>query len=570
LDQRLSEYRAKLEAAQQQVGHWASQINDLDPQPARALLAERSRHNQHVLEQIERTQDLMLHLTQEGEKKLQARLEAERNQQQAKSERDKAEQEQQRLKEEQGRLVQEVQVMAAKTLALLACYGIQTLPEDAEDVLALEEHLKQRQKQWLQHQHNQNTLRQELSVVEAQVQEIQANILRRAEDLHEKDERIQAQEEALAQLTQERWQVFAEQDPECVERTLLDNLQKAEAAFLSSQKKHADLVQERERIQASIQDKEAALRRRQGQMLEVEAAFLRRLQEKGFASEAVWLAAQLSEEERKALRRKAEALNTRRTRWDQQRQDRQERLLVEEGRCIKGADQESLNAEQEKLLERLRQIPERIGSLEQRLRDNQERRQQQQALLQALEAQNREYLRWKTLYDLIGSADGKKYRNFAQGLTFEHLLAHANQQLAHMSDRYRLLRDDAQPLEITVIDAWQAGEIRSTKNLSGGESFVVSLALALGLANMVGGTVRLDSLFLDEGFGVLDEEALETALDTLAGLHQEGKLIGVISHVAALKERISCRIEVIPQSGGRSSIQGPGVHYGRPAHEKLL
>jgi exonuclease SbcC len=139
------------------------------------------------------------------------------------------------------------------------------------------------------------------------------------------------------------------------------------------------------------------------------------------------------------------------------------------------------------------------------------------------------------------------------------MVSRANEQLARMTDRYLLIRDQAQPLELNVIDSWQAGEIRSTKNLSGGESFVVSLALALGLSEMVGGNVRVDSLFLDEGFGALDEEALETALETLAGLRREGKLIGVISHVGALKERIACQLEVVPGTGGQSVVQGAGV-----------
>ncbi len=109
------------------------------------------------------------------------------------------------------------------------------------------------------------------------------------------------------------------------------------------------------------------------------------------------------------------------------------------------------------------------------------------------------------------------------------MIGQANRQLQKMSDRYLLVRDREQPLELNVVDGYQAGEIRSTKNLSGGESFIVSLALALGLSSMASRNVRVDSLFLDEGFGTLDEEALDTALETLAGLQQDGKLIGVIS-----------------------------------------
>lgn len=166
---------------------------------------------------------------------------------------------------------------------------------------------------------------------------------------------------------------------------------------------------------------------------------------------------------------------------------------------------------------------------------------------------------WRQLYDLIGSADGKKFRNFAQGLTFDVMIAHANRELAKMSDRYVLVRAQDGHLGLDVMDDWQGGEVRTTKNLSGGEQFIVSLALALGLSAMAGEKIRIDSLFLDEGFGTLDEQALDQALDTLASLPAQGKLIGIISHVGALRERIGTQIQVVPQSSGVSSLQGEGV-----------
>jgi exonuclease SbcC len=128
-----------------------------------------------------------------------------------------------------------------------------------------------------------------------------------------------------------------------------------------------------------------------------------------------------------------------------------------------------------------------------------------------------------------------------------------------MTDRYLLVPDNDSSLELNVTDYYQAGEVRSTRNLSGGESFIVSLALALGLSHMASRNVRVDSLFLDEGFGTLDEESLETALQTLASLPQDGKLIGIISHVSYLKDRIRTQIHVTPVNGGRSAVTGPGV-----------
>lgn len=130
------------------------------------------------------------------------------------------------------------------------------------------------------------------------------------------------------------------------------------------------------------------------------------------------------------------------------------------------------------------------------------------------------------------------------------------------------MRDERKPLELNVVGNNQAGVIRSTKNLSGEESFIVSLSLALGLSHMAGRNVRVDSLFLEEGFGTLDEEALETALETLAGLQQDGKLIGIISHVEALKERISTQIVILSQTGGRSIISGPGCRQVTNSLEK--
>ena len=140
------------------------------------------------------------------------------------------------------------------------------------------------------------------------------------------------------------------------------------------------------------------------------------------------------------------------------------------------------------------------------------------------------------------------------------MIAHANEQLQKMSDRYLLMADTEHPLTLNVLDNYQGGQVRTSKNLSGGESFIISLALALGLSNMASHRMQVDSLFLDEGFGTLDDDALDVALDTLTTLQQSGKLIGIISHIQALKERITSQIQVIPITGGISKIVGEGCY----------
>jgi len=128
-----------------------------------------------------------------------------------------------------------------------------------------------------------------------------------------------------------------------------------------------------------------------------------------------------------------------------------------------------------------------------------------------------------------------------------------------MTDRYILIQDTTMPLTMHVIDTWQGGVVRTVKNLSGGEVFLVSLALALGLSGMASQNVRVDSLFLDEGFGTLDNDTLETALSALSSLEQEGKLIGIISHVPALQERIPVRISIEKGTNGTSRIILPAA-----------
>lgn len=205
----------------------------------------------------------------------------------------------------------------------------------------------------------------------------------------------------------------------------------------------------------------------------------------------------------------------------------------------------------------------RLGSVRQILKTDAESRSTVKALEKEESAYRKALEKWEMLNALIGSAGGDKFARMAQSITFDALLRCANQSLKRMSSRYILVRDETgplKPLELAVIDMDQAGEKRPVSNLSGGESFIVSLALALALSEMSSGAARIDSLFIDEGFASLDEDYLEAALQTLFALgNREGKLIGVISHVEALKNRVDVQIEVRRRSGGCAELTGPGV-----------
>ncbi|MBU3953997.1 MAG: exonuclease subunit SbcC, partial [Proteobacteria bacterium] len=194
-------------------------------------------------------------------------------------------------------------------------------------------------------------------------------------------------------------------------------------------------------------------------------------------------------------------------------------------------------------------VGKRQGEILQRIQDDREKRASQAALFERIDLQKKRYDQWVRLSSLIGSRDGDKFRRFAQGLTLDHLLYLANKRLRHLHGRYLLARKTGEDLSLEVKDTWQADIVRDTKTLSGGESFLVSLALALALSDLVSNQTSIDSLFLDEGFGSLDTQTLETALDALDNLNSSGKMIGVISHVEAMKERIATQIVVEKKSG---------------------
>ncbi|WP_096150008.1 exonuclease subunit SbcC [Enterobacter asburiae] len=208
------------------------------------------------------------------------------------------------------------------------------------------------------------------------------------------------------------------------------------------------------------------------------------------------------------------------------------------------ADAPALQSQLQQLAQRLRENTTHQGEIRQQLKQDSDNRQHQLALMQQIEEAARQADDWGYLNALIGSSTGDKFRKFAQGLTLDNLVWLANQQLNRLHGRYLLQRKASDALELEVVDTWQADAVRDTRTLSGGESFLVSLALALALSDLVSHKTRIDSLFLDEGFGTLDSETLDTALDALDALNATGKTIGVISHVEAMKERIPVQIKV--------------------------
>jgi DNA repair exonuclease SbcCD ATPase subunit len=162
---------------------------------------------------------------------------------------------------------------------------------------------------------------------------------------------------------------------------------------------------------------------------------------------------------------------------------------------------------------------------------------------------------WAAISEAIGGADGKTLRKIAQCYTLRFLIEHANAEIRKFNQRYELVQVK-NSLGIRVIDHDRADDIRDTTSLSGGETFIVSLGLALGLSTLSSRNISFDNLFIDEGFGTLDPDALATVIDSLAMLQSsQGKKVCVISHTDTMSERITTQIRVIKTGSGSSRIE---------------
>lgn len=426
------------------------------------------------------------------------------------------------------------------------------------DIASLIETLTVRLKSWQAQVKQKADIEKRLADLDSELKRLDAVIETQNAALAKKMAQLHALQKELAAGCNERCALYGDKSPDEEERRLNQAVWDAENAEKQAREHYGMLQQQWSATKAHIDALTKRIGAREMELKKREADFFTALAFLGFSDENQFLAAILPSEQRAELTAMAKDLDARQIALYARQQDREMRLAREIARNLTDEPLAALLSRLEQQEEALKAQQAIMAGFEHELMENEVARERMKAKQAAIDSQKKECRRWEALHELIGSADGKKYRNFAQGLTFEIMIGHANRQLQKMTDRYLLIRDDTQPLELNVIDNYQAGEIRSTKNLSGGESFIVSLSLALGLSRMVSKNVRVDSLFLDEGFGTLDEETLDIALEVLAGLPQDGKLIGVISHVPALKERIATQIEVILRTGGRSELSGPG------------
>jgi exonuclease SbcC len=381
-----------------------------------------------------------------------------------------------------------------------------------------------------------------------------------APQLEKLKQELSEQEQQLAQATQEVEKLEQQlstllggQSLEELRTAVEDTLAQAEAQGRTVEEKWHEIKSQVTTNEQRHQDRQLSIERLDTERQALEQRLLPALQSLGYDTPASAQAHRLTPAEEEALEAESQAIRLALAEHDTaQKAARQQRDKWKEAA---GSEVEELRVQLREQEASYQQQLRQLGQLEEKQAQAEKRAAQHASLLAAIDKQRQEFNRWAQLNELIGQADGKKFRTFAQGLTLQKLVALANAHLERLNGRYLIHKRPEADLELDIIDTFQADNRRSMYTLSGGESFLVSLALALGLSDLAGKQAQIQSLFIDEGFGTLDEHSLDLALDTLENLQSSGKTIGVISHVKALKERIGVQVQIEKGSNGFSKLQ---------------
>ncbi|MEN4535673.1 SbcC/MukB-like Walker B domain-containing protein [Pantoea agglomerans] len=423
--------------------------------------------------------------------------------------------------------------------------------------------LTEQQRRWERWQESERllaNLQPQLLKGETQLTALQQQAELEQQQLTTRQQQQNQRQTQLSEMRRARQALFGDREVTHARQQMQARVQQADEQLAQQLTALQQAQAEVSRLQGELSGLENQRQTLNSKLAEAESALQQALESAGFADEASLRAALLDEQTAVQLRQQLQQL-------DQQCQQQQARLadlrqrlsLHQQAKpAAMPESAEALAQQLEQLRLALRDNASQQGQIQQQLQSDASLRVRQQSLMTQIEQDGVTLAQWSLLNDLIGSASGDKFRRFAQGLTLDHLVALANRQLDRLHGRYLLQRRAQDLLELDVVDTWQADAARDTRTLSGGESFLVSLALALALSDLVSHKTRIESLFLDEGFGTLDAQTLDTALDALDALNASGKTIGVISHVEAMKERIPVQIKVRKMNGlGYSQLELP-------------
>ena len=416
-----------------------------------------------------------------------------------------------------------------------------------ENLSSIKERLTSLNAKKLERDKQQTSIQQELKHLDDLALEREQELLKLAEEM----ELVTTK---LDQVKAERYSLLGEKEVQTVEDTERTALEQSaglvQAIQAEIEKEKALIASQQEQLQKTNQQ----LKQTEADREALYVTLKKQLAGQKLSFEDYALL--LPDAEYQEKKQKGQALADEKLKKQQSVLDLQERIALKKTKDV-ALDLSALLLQKNELDEAIEALLKQLSEEEHKLRSDQENKRKHHDLVLEIEQQRTTFKPWDLLRNHIGDKEGNKFSNFAQQLTFKRLIAISNRYLTSLNGRYILKKyeDSSERDDIAVLDTWQGDTERSASTLSGGESFLVSLALALGLSEMASRNVKIESLFIDEGFGTLDHETLELAMDTLENLqYKTNRKIALISHVDSLKERISTQIKLSKDASGFSSL----------------
>ncbi len=438
----------------------------------------------------------------------------------------------------------------------------ETVPESPKASQELVQRLTKRSETYAEQNDLERRLRGEAEQLQAGLEELGQAYEEKERTSKRLIEEVSNKEKRLAELRKERAEIFGTKKPD-------EERKRLEAAIQATEKEYDQAQNAARTAETALGALQSATEENKRRYKDLERDtennvndILNAARGQGFASLDDIRSAMMTAEEAERLEYRSKTLSDEllleqtalREALARFESERKKNLLGEESEEETTSRLEEISGKQKVLLQEM-------GALQQLLANDEMHKREHTSLTEECATLSMENNRWQKLNNLIGSANGDKFRRFAQGLTLARLVRLANVQLSRLNARYEILKAPDADLALAIVDNEQAGAVRPMESLSGGESFLVSLALALGLSDLASHKTRIDSLFVDEGFGTLDSQTLEEVMTALENLRMRGKTIGIISHVEMLKERITTQIQVRKRGDGVSDVRVVGRKY---------
>ncbi len=430
----------------------------------------------------------------------------------------------------------------------------ETVPDSGREIELLDR-LEKRGHTYRETGRKREKLEKELAPLREKESGLQGRIKTSVERLQEENKKKESIKRELEILTGERKSILGNQSTDQARSDLDKQRTTMETQIKNTETELGQTKSDLNAKQELLKNHQTEHRELASSIQQAQIKFGDRLKTNGFIDETEFQKVLLPPEEHAQLEKLEKQFTTRNTQAKTRLEDAGKQLEKEIEKKLTKEDLEKIREKEQEQRIQQEVLQQELGGIRESLRRQEQLEKEQKEQLERIRLQEKEFKRWDALNQLIGAHDGKKFRRFAQGLTLDYLISLANTNLEKLNDRYYLQRNKIEELGLEVVDTYQADVTRPTSTLSGGEAFLASLALALGLSSLAARNATIDSLFLDEGFGTLDTEALEVALAALDSLNAAGKTIGIISHVEALKERIPTQVQVRKLSGGVSTLE---------------